>query len=493
MDTKLSRRNKGKISRQALVLLLCLSVLSMGFGSLPQTNALTGTTIKVTITTDILANDGKCSLREAVIAANTNKPSGTKFGECPAGKGDVMDTILLTPRAVYTLTRNSTFENNSLNGDLDIKNNKAKIDLTIQVNNNGKATIKQNAKVDDRVFEILSGKVIIKGLTISAGGNVGSGGGIFNAGKLTLIACKIKGNKVGWEGAGILNTGSGNLIIKDSTIISDNVAAAFAGGIKNYGTLTITNSKVLKNVDTYGGGGINNEGKLTFDHSTLSANTSSQGGALYNSGTATIKRNSMVGGLSTAAGNIASDSGGGLFNTGTLVVANSKVSYNYAPYGGGLFNWIGGTMTISNSTVSYNSANQGGGITTHENSTTVINNGSMISNNSALWAGAGVNNWGTLTITGSVLNGNTSPGVGDAVNSDVNINNALSITDSCIVSNGDTAIFNSQPASQIATGNWWGDASGPTHASNPTGTGDSVGDNIDFSSWLTAPPAICTP
>jgi hypothetical protein len=37
--------------------------------------------------------------------------------------------------------------------------------------------------------------------------------------------------------------------------------------------------------------------------------------------------------------------------------------------------------------------------------------------------------------------------------------------------------------------NWWGDASGPYHATlNPTGTGNAVSDNVDFDPWLGAAP-----
>ena len=39
-----------------------------------------------------------------------------------------------------------------------------------------------------------------------------------------------------------------------------------------------------------------------------------------------------------------------------------------------------------------------------------------------------------------------------------------------------------------ARNNWWGATSGPTHASNPSGTGDVVTDNVDFVPWLTAAP-----
>lgn len=36
-----------------------------------------------------------------------------------------------------------------------------------------------------------------------------------------------------------------------------------------------------------------------------------------------------------------------------------------------------------------------------------------------------------------------------------------------------------------AENNYWGAGSGPTHASNPTGTGDAVSDYVDFQPWLT--------
>ncbi|MBN2099222.1 MAG: right-handed parallel beta-helix repeat-containing protein, partial [Dehalococcoidia bacterium] len=42
-----------------------------------------------------------------------------------------------------------------------------------------------------------------------------------------------------------------------------------------------------------------------------------------------------------------------------------------------------------------------------------------------------------------------------------------------------------------ATGNWWGESSGPYHPSaNPTGSGNPVSDNVDFSSWETGPFAM---
>src|SRR5450755_73640 len=49
-------------------------------------------TITVNSTADVIANDGQCTLREAIIAANTNTASGAMAGECAAGAAG-LDTI----------------------------------------------------------------------------------------------------------------------------------------------------------------------------------------------------------------------------------------------------------------------------------------------------------------------------------------------------------------------------------------------------------------
>jgi hypothetical protein len=45
----------------------------------------------------------------------------------------------------------------------------------------------------------------------------------------------------------------------------------------------------------------------------------------------------------------------------------------------------------------------------------------------------------------------------------------------------------------VAECNYWGDETGPTHASNPGGLGDEVSDYVDFDPWLTSPDDDCTP
>lgn len=61
--------------------LVVLTVVLMGLTA----SSAAATTIDVTTTADVMANDGRCSLREAIAAANTDTPSGSAPGECPAG------------------------------------------------------------------------------------------------------------------------------------------------------------------------------------------------------------------------------------------------------------------------------------------------------------------------------------------------------------------------------------------------------------------------
>src|SRR5213592_3833368 len=64
-------------------------------------------TITVNSTADTAANDGACTLREAIIAANTNTASGAMAGECVAGEASpTVDTIAfdIAGSGVQTIT-----------------------------------------------------------------------------------------------------------------------------------------------------------------------------------------------------------------------------------------------------------------------------------------------------------------------------------------------------------------------------------------------------
>jgi hypothetical protein len=146
--------------------------------------------------------------------------------------------------------------------------------------------------------------------------------------------------------------------------ITDGNPALFGGGIRNQGTLTLTDSTVSGN-SAYDGGGIYNSGTLILSNSTISGNSaSSRGGGIYNSGTLSLT-NSTVSGNSVSGndgGNPARFQGGGIFNNAALTLTNSTISDNSAGTGGGVLNdaqeLTGGTININNSIIA-NSASGG--------------------------------------------------------------------------------------------------------------------------------------
>jgi hypothetical protein len=147
-----------------------------------------------------------------------------------------------------------------------------------------------------RCFHIAASvSVTIVGLTISPTGSgcipCSGGGGILNAGTLTIENCTIAGNlpPSGSDGGGILNTGT--LAIVSSTIsgnaVYGNFHGSIGGGIANLngGTLTITNSTISGNIVSEGGpgtpycgGGIfTDSGSTTSARSTIIALNTGQG------------------------------------------------------------------------------------------------------------------------------------------------------------------------------------------------------------------------
>ena len=203
------------------------------------------------------------------------------------------------------------------------------------------------------------------------------------------VALQINGNNKVLRGA---NTYRGLAIFYETYVtiagltIRDGIGDNDGGGIRNNGTLTVTNSQIISNSAPNGdGGGIDNEGTLTVSNSTLSGNSSTaSGGGIDNEGTLTVNN-------STLCGNSAAF-GGGINNRDQLTVSNSTLSGNSATSGGGIVTSSFGPLTVSNSTLSDNSATSGGGILTFG---PVTLNNTIIANSPK--GGDCVNDGGTIT------------------------------------------------------------------------------------------------
>lgn len=194
----MNQTNKGIKQWEWLVVLFASTIMLFLFSRIARTGkAAPQEVITVNYPGDIIADDGFCSLREAITAANTDTPSGTLPGECVAGNGT--DMIIIDnpkPSGFLFVSRSGAFEDNNLTGDLDILSS-----LTIQGSTNNQNVILVEGQID-RAFDIFPGNTvtfryidIIGGVAPNDGFNGEQGGGIRNQGALTLINTILASNR----------------------------------------------------------------------------------------------------------------------------------------------------------------------------------------------------------------------------------------------------------------------------------------------------------
>ena len=157
----------------------------------------------------------------------------------------------------------------SVTGTITLTLGQLSIDRNLTITGPGARVLAVSGNSASRVFLIVRNiTAAISGLTIRDGSasphpndsptsTVRMGGGIFNDGNLTLVACRITGNTAvsgatfgdQVSGAGIVNYIASTLTMRDCEL-SHNVARcrdAFGGGLYNIGTATLTNCTVSSN------------------------------------------------------------------------------------------------------------------------------------------------------------------------------------------------------------------------------------------------------
>src|SRR5579884_1015985 len=161
-----------------------------------------------------------------------------------------------------------------------------------------------------------SGALTLRNSSIS-GNSAFIGGGIENDGTLAINDGTISDNTSNKAAGAIDNFVGASLSVLDSTI-SNNIAGGDGGGINNAGTMTIEDSTISGNQGSFlGGGGVFNSefGTGTIRNSTIAGNSATSsafaaaGGGVFNSGVLGISD-------STIAGNQAINAGIGAFGGG---------------------------------------------------------------------------------------------------------------------------------------------------------------------------------
>lgn len=308
-------------------------------------------------------SDGFCSLREAVIAANTNTASGTVEGECAAGT-DGIDTIELGD-GVYLLSISDYIEDggepDASVGDLDIL-----ADLALKGAGKNRTIIDASGicteecySYGDRIIDVIGTDelvVSISELTLTGGITAYSswcgGGNLRNAGaNLTLTDTSIMNGSVDQcGGGGGISNYLGSVVLNNTEVIGN--AADHSGGIFNSGSMSLVGSTVMGNVGWgYGPGGIGNTGTISIKNSTLSGNyAETEGGGFLNWGGIAVFTNTTIT-RNRASG--VTGGGGGIENEGgAMTLLNTTVTDNY---GGGIESWgMGTTLHLGNSILAGN-------------------------------------------------------------------------------------------------------------------------------------------
>jgi CSLREA domain-containing protein len=314
----------GNFSQLRLPVLLLTSLMAFA----PALNA---AMITVNSAADLQANNGACTLREALLNANSDDQSGAT--DCVAGAADdiiVFSGLFTTPQTILL---------QSALPDISAS-------VTIQGPGANLLTVRRapGAATDFRIFNTIGGLTIsvsMSGVTVT-GGNVNqgqSGGGINAATTLNLSQVHLTGNTAGLGGG--LSAGFADVTLNNCTV-SNNVstnANGAGGGIFIVGiggnAFRIINSTVSGN-SAENAGGINLLGAggqlntLEIVNSTITNNTAVNAGGVRSfsanfAGANITLRNSIIAGNTPS--NLASGSQGG--GPATLQTLGFNLSENY--------------------------------------------------------------------------------------------------------------------------------------------------------------------
>jgi predicted outer membrane repeat protein len=256
-----------------------------------------------------------------------------------------------------------------------------------------------NITADPRAQVVaISGLTIADGTSVIVGGQ-DVGGAIYNDhAELTLSHCTIAGNSATstpfGRGGGIYLTG-GTLTL-DSCTVSGNASGGSGGGIYNSGgTLIVDDSSVSGNTSGESGGGIYSRQFFPFPDDTTF-----------------VLNSSLI--ADNHSGNVAFDVGG-LDISDAATITDSTISGNTGYFAGGIA--LLGTLarqtitTISGCAIVGNTASTlGAGLVNQEDSLTITRT-IVFGNTSVREATRGIRNAGRLTLSDSIISDNVGGGI----------------------------------------------------------------------------------
>ncbi len=270
-------------------------------------------TITVTTLVDEDVANGFCSLREAIIAANTN----AAYKGCSAGTVG-MDTITFNLPGTITLIGELPLFTQTLtiNGHV--------VGTTISGNNSYRI---MTICAGSSICNFAAGPTVnLSDLTIANGSSSTAGGLLIynstvNITNTTFVSNSASGNSIG----GAIYSTLGNITITASSFFNN--SAMDGGAIFSDGTSFMVSRSTFSGNSASGRAGAinyNSGGGFGFivENSTIYSNTAGRGGAIVNSSVTTLRN-------STIHGNTGITATGGITNSnGTTIFENTIVANN---------------------------------------------------------------------------------------------------------------------------------------------------------------------
>ena len=350
--------------------------------------------------------DGQISLREAVIAANTDIGA---------------DTITLGAGTYQLSISLSGSEDNGSEGDLDITDN-------LVINGATAATTFVDASgVFERAFDVhaaATGASISNLSIINSGHGTLWGGGLRVTGANVALTDVVFSGNQSHNGGGIYN--NAGTVTLNRVDFTNNVLTENNGGAiyNDLGTLNITDANFISNVAKNNGGAIySNSGPINLTRVDFTDNDANGSGAALGNGGAIFNRLGNINGSDVVfSSNHADSSGGAIYNTGSITL--DKVLFfdnDTKKFIGGAMHNEGGIVRLTNATFSENVAqfsggaisNFNGGILDIYSSTFTANDTVAASGFKGILQDAG----STLNIKNTLLNNADSNIVGGTINS----------------------------------------------------------------------------
>ena len=334
-----------------------------------------------------------CTLREQIIAANTDAPAGS----CPAGRG--VDTIYLQ-------------------GDVSVKTALPPITSAIVIEGNG-FVLDGNDSVP--LFLVKGGRLEINSLTMTRCYSPMSGGAIrIEDGAATVRDSRIHECTALHAGGALHISAAGFLHLSDSVIIQ--IQSYNRGAIYNGGVLRIVGSDLLGNgaLENYSSGSaiLNSDGTVVLIDSSISGYRAFLGSAIKSFGGTIILLDSQL------IDNVADTDGGAIRSyNATIRITRSHIIGNTADARGGGISVHGGALILRDSLMEGNMSNWSGGAIAISDNPTVWISRSVLTDNRAGDTGGAIYANGyfmerdtSIKITESILSANSAK-MGGAIHS----------------------------------------------------------------------------